>query len=134
DARQSWTTRSMWLNGIVFLGGLATFLFLSMRAGDWSGLYYTPFSNLEPAWQIVVAVIGIALLFYLHFLLRRLAGLSVLRRLRRHTGSKDDALVTTAFETNLNSWWSSLIPSRPLGWTGRTRRRLDSLIAGTGEL
>lgn len=134
DARQTWTTRSMWLNGIVFLGGLAIFLFLSIRTGDWNGLYYTPFSNLELTWQIVVAGIGIALLIYLHALLRRLAGRSVLHRLRRHAGSEDDALVIAAFAANLNSWRSSFNASRPLGWTGRTRRKLDTLIAGTGEL
>lgn len=134
DARQTWTTRSMWLNGIVFLGGLAVFLLLSIQAGDWNGLYYMPFANLEITWQIVVAGVGIALLIYLHSLLRRLAGRSVLRRLRRHAGSEDDALVIAAFESNLNSSWSSFIPSRPLGWTGRTRRKLDALIAGTGEL
>lgn len=134
DARQTWSTRSMWLNAIVFAGGLGAFVFFSMRAGAWSGLYFTPFSSLDRIWQIAVAVAGSALLIYLYFMLRRLAGLSVLRRLRRHSNSTDDTQVATAFEVNLNSWWSSLIASRPLGWTGRTRRKLDTLIAGTGEL
>jgi hypothetical protein len=133
DARQTWMSRSMWLNGVVFLGGLAIFLFVSIGAGDWSGLYYTPFSNLEITWQVVVAAIGVSLLLYLYFLLRRVAGHSVLRRLRRHANSKDDVQVIAAFEKNLNSMWSSFIPSRPLGWTGRTRRKLEALIAGTGQ-
>lgn len=134
DARQTWSTRSMWLNAIVFIGGFAAFFISSIRADAWHGLYFTPFSNLDIALQLVAAVIGLALLIYLNSMLRRLAGLSVLRRLRRHNNSKDDAQVITAFEVNLNSWWSSLIPSRPLGWTGRNRRKLDKVIAGTGEL
>lgn len=134
DVRQTWSTRSMWLNTIVFVAGLVAFIFFSTRGDAWHGLYFTPFSNLDHTWQIVVAIVGIALLIYLHFTLRRLAGLSVLRRLRSQTSSKDHDQVTTAFEVNLNSWWSSQIPSRPRGWTGRTRRKLDALIAGTGEL
>jgi hypothetical protein len=134
DARQTWSARSMWLNAIVFGGGLAAFVFFSIRAGGWNGLYFTPFSNLELTWQVAVAIIGIVLLIYLYSVLRRLAGFTVLRGLRKHTSNKDDAQVTSAFEVNLNSWWSSFIPSRPLGWTGRTRRKLDTLIAGTGEL
>lgn len=134
DARQTWSTRSMWLNGIVFGGGLAVFLYYSIRAEVWHGLYFTPFSDLAIPLQFVVATVGAAALIYLNSTLRRLAGASVLRRLRRHGNSKDDTLVIIAFETNLNSWWSSLIPSRPLGWTGRNRRKLDTVIAGTGEL
>lgn len=134
DARQTWLSRSMWMNGVVFLGGLAVFLYMSIGAGDWNGLYYTPFSNLLPAWQIGAAVIGLFLLLYLYLLLRRVAGRSVLRRLRRHKNSKDDAQVIAAFEKNLTSLSSPLMTARPLGWTGRTRRKLDALIAGSGEL
>ncbi len=134
DARQTWSSRSLWLNAIVFVGGLAAFLFYSIRAQAWHGLYFTPFSDLDIPMQFAVAAIGAAILIYLNSTLRRLAGQSVLNRLRRHSNSKDDALVITAFEANLNSWWSSLIPSRPLGWTARSRRKLDTVIAGTGEL
>ena len=134
DVRQTWSSRSMWLNAIVFVGGFAAFVFFSLRAGAWSGFYFTPFSSLDRTWQLALAVAGGALLIYLYFMLRRLAGLSVLQRLRRHSSNKDDAQVTAAFEMNLNSSWSSLSASRPLGWTGRTRRKLDTLIAGTGEL
>lgn len=134
DVRQSWGTRSMWLNSIVFGGALAAFLFISIRAGVWHGLYFTPFSNLDIPVQFAVAALGVAGLLYLNSMLRRMAGLSVLRRLRRHSSSKDDAQLTAAFEANLNSWWSSLIPSRPLGWTARSARKLDTVIAGTGEL
>lgn len=134
DVRQTWSTRSMWLNVIVFACGFAAFLFYSISAGGWHGLYYTPFSDLEIPWQIAAAAIGGAVLIYLNSLLRRLAGLSVLRSLRRHTNSKDDVQIVTAFEVNLNSWWSSFVASRPLGWTGRNRRKLDTLIAGTAEL
>lgn len=134
DARQTWSTRSLWLNGIVFASGLAAFLFYSIRAEAWHGLYFTPFSDLAIPIQVAVASAGVALLLYLNSTLRALAGQSVLRRLQRHSNSKDDKLVITAFEANLNSWWSSLIPSRPLGWTARSRRKLDTVIAGTGEL
>ena len=134
DARQTWSTRSMIFNAIVFGGGLAAFLYYSISAGAWRGLYFTPFSDLDIPVQFVVAAIGAALLIYLNSMLRRLAGESVLRRLRRHKTGNDDSLVIKAFEANLNSWWSSFIPSRPLGWTARNRRRLDAVIAGTGEL
>lgn len=134
DARQTWMSRSLWLNGAVILGGLAIFLYLSIRSGSWIGLTYMPFANLEPVWQVVVAAVGVSLLAYLYFLLRRLAGRSVLRRLRRHARSKDDAQVIAAFEKNLNSLRSSFAPFRPLGWSGHTRRKLDALISGTGEL
>tara|TARA_R110001592_G_scaffold329773_1_gene611684 strand:+ start:175 stop:1614 length:1440 start_codon:yes stop_codon:yes gene_type:complete len=134
DVRQTWSSRSMWLNGIVLGGGLAAFLYYSVRAGAWHGLYFTPFSDLGVPFQIVVAIIGTALLIYINSMLRRLAGLSVLQKLRRHSTSKDDNLVINAFEANMNSWWSSLTPSTPLGWTARNRRKLEAIIAGTGEL
>jgi len=134
DARQTWSTRSMWLNGVVFLVAFVALLFFSIRAGAWSGLHFTPWSNLDPNWRMGVAAAVLVLLVYLYSLLRRLAGQSVLRRLRRHTTSKDDAQVAAAFAANLDSWWSIFSASRPLGWSGRTQRKLDALIAGTGEL
>lgn len=134
DVRQTWASRSTWLNAIVFGGGLVAFLYATLGTDAWHGFYFTPFSDLAIPLQIVVAVIGVALLLYLNSWLRRLAGLSVLRGLRRHNNGKDDAQLATAFEANLNSWWSSLLPSRPLGWSARNRRKLDTLIAGTGEL
>jgi hypothetical protein len=34
-----------------------------------------------------------------------------------------------AFEKNLEAFWPSMSPGRPSGWSGRTRRKLDNLIA-----
>ncbi len=132
--RQNWTRRSVWLNAVVFLAILAGFIYWSISSDAWNGMYFTPFTNLEPTWQVVAAVALVAVLFYLHLVLRKIAGLSVLRRLRRHAETKDDQLVAAAFETNLKSWRTALSPSRPLGWTGRTRRKLDALIGGTAGL
>lgn len=134
DAKQTWSTRSMWLNCIVFGSALAAFAYYSFRADLWHGLFFTPFSNLNIPLQYLVAALGVALVIYVNSMLRRLAGLSVLSRLRRHNNSKDDAQVIAAFEGNLNSNWSSFFASRPLGWSGGTQRKLDAVIAGTGEL
>lgn len=134
DVRKTWSSRSMWLNAIVFVGGFAAFLITTIRASMWHGLYFTPFSDLNIPLQVIAAAVGVTLLIYLNSFLRRLAGLTVLNRLRRHNNSKDDAQVTAAFEANMNSWWSSLFSSHPLGWSGRNSRKLDAIIAGTGEL
>jgi GTPase SAR1 family protein len=129
-ARRHWRRRTLWLSLGVF-GTLAVlFLAWSIGAGHWDGLRYTPVAELDTLAQIVIAVAAVLVLGYLYVLLKRLAGHSVQRSLKRDStlGNHRDAL-SRAFSGNMKAWWRSLASSQPRGWTRRTRRQLDEVMA-----
>lgn len=130
EARRLWSRRTGWLDLGVFGALLVLFLYFSLRSGAWDGFRFTPIADLATPLQIIAGVVGLGCAAYLHVLLRRLAGHSVLRWLRKSEAPAGDrdALVR-AFESNLQSLWHSHMSTRPRGWTRRSRRRLDDVIA-----
>lgn len=126
--RRSWRRRSWWLNGIAFGVIIALFLVWSIGTGAWEGLNFTPFARLSPFMQGVVAVVVLAAAVYLYMLMRRLAGRSVQRAIRRDESlGNDREPLARAFGFNLKAWWHS--SSRPRGWSKRLSRKVDSIIA-----
>ncbi len=128
-ARQLWNKRTVGLDLGVFGGLLVLFLYWTIAGGYWDGWRLTPVANLATPLQVMLAVVGIGCAGYLHVALRRLAGRSVLRRLKRDDSlGGDREAVARAFKYNLDSLLSSHFSNRPRGWSARTRRRLDNLI------
>jgi len=130
EARRRWRQRTLWLTLIVF-GVLAAGLgYWTLSQGYWDGFRFTPIAGLDDIVRIALLVVGLAAAGYLYLLLRKLAGHSVLRRLRRDTSLGDDReTICRAFSANLKAWWRSVLSDQPRGWSGRTRRQLDALLA-----
>lgn len=130
DARRSWRRRTLWLNLSVFGTLLALFLGWSIGSGLWDGLRFTPVAGLDTTNQIVLAALAFVVLAYLHLSLKGLAGRWVLRALQRNDAlDRDRDAVVSAFRNNLGAWWRSPASSRPRGWTWRTQRQLDAVLA-----
>jgi hypothetical protein len=130
EARRRWRRRTLWLSLSVF-GTLATlFVAWSIGAGQWDGWRYLPLAQLEPPTQVILGFVVVMVTGYLYLVLKRLAGRSVQRTLRRDSslGDDRDALIN-AFRSNMQAWWRSLASSQPRGWTRRTRRQLDQVMA-----
>lgn len=128
--RRIWRRRNWWLNGISFAAIIALFLVLSISAGGWDGLRFTPFADLSSLRQGVIAAAVLVAAVYLYLFLRRVAGRSVQRAIRKDEslGKYREALIR-AFSFNQKAWWHSLASSRPRGWGNRASRRVDGIIA-----
>jgi hypothetical protein len=112
--------------GAIFIG----FAFWSLSTGAWNGLVFTPLATFAPTTQLLLSAAVMVALVILYSRLRLMAGRSVLRKLQRDARPAEDARrVAMAFEKNLEAFWPSMSPGRPSGWSGRTRRKLDNLIA-----
>ncbi|MFW6093966.1 MAG: dynamin family protein [Pseudomonadota bacterium] len=130
-ARRSWRRRTLW-GSVALLAVLAAgFLAWSIAGGYWDGLRFTPIAELSGTTQIIVTLVVVAVLAYLHVLVKRLAGRTVARSLQRDASVRGDdrELLQKAFAGNRKAWWRSLASSQPRGWTRRTRRQLDAVLA-----
>jgi len=128
-ARRLWNKRTLGLDLGVF-GALAVlFFYFTIAGGYWEGWRLTPFANLDAPLQLIVAAVGLGLAGFLHVTLRRMAGRSVLRRLKRDESlGEDREAIVRAFQYNLDSVFNAFLSNRPRGWSGRTRRRLDNVL------
>lgn len=128
--RRLWRRRTWWLNGVTFGVIIALFLIWSIGTGAWEGLTLTPFAQLSTLMQGVVAAVVLVAAVYLYMLMRRLAGRSVERAIRRDESlGKYREPLTRAFGFNRQAWWHSQASSRPRGWSKRMSRKVDSIIA-----
>lgn len=129
-ARHSWFKRSRWLNGVVFGAIFIGFAYWSLTSDIWDGFIFTPLTAFPPLVQLLIGGAVIAGLGIIYSRLRMMAGRSVLRKLQRDNRPGDDGRrLAMAFEKNLQSWRPNFTGERPDGWTGRTQRKLDTLIA-----
>lgn len=130
DARGRWNKRTLGMDLAVF-GTLALlFVYFTVAGGHWEGWRLMPIADLDPTLQIIVAAFGLGIAGFVHAVLHRTAGRSVLRRLERDESlGEDRAAIVRAFRYNLDSQFWSNFSNRPRGWSGRTRRRLDKVIA-----
>ncbi|MEQ8992802.1 MAG: hypothetical protein RLO46_13360, partial [Pseudomonadales bacterium] len=130
DARRSWRRRTLWLSLGVFGSLLTLFLGWSITSDLWEGVRFTPIAGLDTTTQIILAVLALVVLAYLYLNLKSLAGRWVVRALSRDEAlGRDRDAVVSAFRDNLRAWWRSPASSRPRGWTWRTRRQLDTVLA-----
>jgi hypothetical protein len=91
---------------------------------------FTPVADLDRITQVVMAAGVLAVIAYLYHLLRRLAGAWVLAGVRRNDAlGEDREALSKAFAANLEGWWRSLATAQPRGWTRRTRKQLEAVLA-----
>lgn len=129
-AHKLWNKRTSALDLGVFGALLLVFLYFTISGGYWEGWRLTPFADLATPMKIIVAVVVLGIVVYLHSILRKAAGRSVLRRLKHdETLGEDRDPIVRAFKYNLESTLNAYFSSRPRGWSGRTRRRLENVIA-----
>ena len=130
EARRTWQRRTLWLTLSVFGVLAAGLAYWSISGGYWDGLNFTPVTGLDDIAQIALLGVALVAVFYLYHVLRRLAGRTVLRGLRRDASLGDDQeALSHAFASNVKGWWHSLLSNKPRGWSWRTRRQLEALLA-----
>lgn len=132
-ARRAWRKRLLWLDGIVFGGGLLALLALSAALGYWQGLSFEApwltYLSARPLLLWAAVIVVAAGLFQLHRELRRLAGRSVLKNLRKaSTPGATFERLANAFEFNIHSWRPVLMDA-PVGWGPLSARRLDAILS-----
>ncbi len=134
QARNLWMSRSRWTNGIVFGLAIALFFYITLTGDAWDGFAFQPVAELDRPFQIAAGV-GVALLaLFIYSRLRRLAGMSVLRGLKRDdTLGADKGPLLRAFESQLDA---RMLPfsGKLSGWSPRVRKKLDKLIGETDRL
>jgi hypothetical protein len=131
-ANASWKRRVAWLDGIIFglLGALL--LAWTIYAGYWQGLRFAPpwMDTLtgHPALGWGALAVVVALVVYVHFLIRKGAARMVAARLKRDAslGSERDWVIR-AFAKNTRPWrWAFF--TRPAGWGHRSRRQIAQVL------
>ncbi len=134
-ARHTWFRRARWLNGVVFGAMIIALAYWSITSDLWDGFVFTPLAAFPGLLQWLIGGGVIVVLGMLYSRLRLMAGRSVLRKLKRDNRPGDDGKrLAMAFEKNLASWRPNVASGRPDGWTGRTQRKLDTLIASADVL
>jgi len=135
EAKELWMSRSHWTNGITFGLAIGLFLYVTITGGAWDGYVFLPLAGLNPMLQALTGVgVAVAVLFA-YSRLRRLAGQSVLRHLRRDDSlGADQAPLIRAFETQLDAVVAPLLPRRLAGWSTRIQKKLDKLIGDSEVL
>lgn len=129
-ARGVWQRRTLWLCVSVFGVLLVAFLMWSIGNGHWENFRFTPIAARSDVVQVIIAVLGLVAATWLYVTLRRLAGRSVVRTLKKEMEpGPERADVLSGFSDNLHARWRSVASSQPKGWTRRTRNRLDDVLA-----
>lgn len=117
------------------VGALAVVaLALSIWLGYWQGLRFAP------PWGGTVAgspvlfwgsiVIGLAVIVQIHRMARRWAMRPLIARIGKDTALGEYAeYVQKAFRKNVGAWWRPFFIERPMGWSGRTRKKIEAILA-----
>ncbi|MEO0973303.1 MAG: dynamin family protein, partial [Pseudomonadota bacterium] len=137
EARRWWKRRSIILDGIV-LGGLTLAAFAaSVVFGWWEGVTLTPpwtsLTERFPLANWILLAILLAVLGYLHVVLRRVAS----RQTVKHYGEKLEgnphkSWILNAIGKNTSGWMLA-VADQPIGWGPLTRRKLDTVLANAGR-
>ena len=129
-ALQRWRQRTLWGDGIA----LGLLLILSLAGTIQIGYWSSPAA--QPGWVATLISLSLDLVFLavllaiaagIHFGIRRLAALSLVRSLRPEAealGIRGDLMA--AFERSTKPW-RTLLTSSPTGWTGAAKRRLAQI-------
>ena len=134
QAISNWRKRVLWTDGILMGALLLVLLSLTIRAGYWTGLSFTPpwmqeGSNPLIPW-LVLGGIGLVLLL-IHFGVRSIAAKTLLRSLRKESAKADlKGDIAGAFLRSTKPWRSIFLKS-PAGWGRRVHRKLTQVIQDT---
>ncbi|WP_303902651.1 dynamin family protein [Thiohalomonas denitrificans] len=135
EAIGRWRRLTLGLDAVLLLVVLTAFLVITIQAGYWEGLRFTaPWfqSLMENAnLGIAVAVVLVALLAYLHHIMRNIAGRRVLKWLTAQAESSlDRASLAGAFRKSTR-FWHRPFSQTPIGWGRRARKRIARVVADT---
>ena len=133
SAKASWKRGVLWLDTVVF-GALAlAFAAWTVSAGYWAGFAFSaPWFDfiLSTPWLLAVtAVLAVAGVGYLHYLMRSLSARFVARRISRNPEMGEErAWVARAFAHN-SKGWRTIVTASPAGWSRSARRRIAQVSA-----
>lgn len=133
SAMRRWRARTLIVDTLLL--GIAGVLFLiwSIQSGHWQGLTY------DPEWLAIVegelhwgaeAILGVlaGVALAVHFSVRKLAAMSVLRWLRKQVARKNPpGNLVTAFQSN-SRFFRPVILGRAAGWGKRARQQIDEVL------
>ena len=136
-----WRRRVLRLDAVVFglLGALVGGW--TLWTGEWEGLSFSHpawagLFDLDPLWRLVLLAAALAAGGYVHARLRARAARAVLARLAKQPrddhGTQFADSLPRAFRNSAGGW-RSIFWRRPVGWEGRSRRRVaDVLLEANG--
>ncbi|HHZ87491.1 MAG TPA: dynamin family protein [Chromatiaceae bacterium] len=126
-----WRRRTLITEAVLIALFIAALGTLSVQLGYWSGFTFSApwLSSLgsNPAYLYTAAGIGAGLLTANHFLCRRFARRSLLRRLQKTAAPPR---VAAAFARSTR-WWRSLLNRNPAGWGFRSKHSLNQILDNT---
>lgn len=135
EALQKWKRRVIWWDAIVFSLVAALVLGLTIEAGYWDGLRFSPpwlgeGSN-GHAILFAIVVIGFLILLAIHYGIRHLAARSLNRWLRKQADTLDlRGNLINAFHHSTR-FWRSIFSGKPAGWGRGSRKRIRKVIQDT---
>jgi len=135
EALRRWRRRTLILDAVVFGLLLAALIAGSIKAGYWHGLSFNPpwLQTLLGSTRLWVstAVVAVALVVYIHYLIRARAAKAVKRWIG--TQAEDpihQAGLVRAFMKNTRAW-RTIFAQAPVGWGRRAQKRIKSVVART---
>ncbi len=132
-ALQQWRQRTLTLDGIALLllalgGG-----YFAIESGDsgWAMVDWLQTLAANPVWGPTTLAMVVAVLFYIHHILRRWAQQSVLKWVAAQGRSDSDSEQLCGAFRRSTARWCSIFQKLPCGWGKRVKRRLDKVIGET---
>ncbi len=126
-AMKRWKKRVIITDFVVFIPIIIGLIALSVMAGYWQGFTFNPpwlSAVTENKWLGVGAIV-LALL--LAFLLHQFIRSKLVNGIAKKLGTDDSfGNVATAFRRNTR-WWRSIFKTNPVGWSNKTRQKLDGI-------
>ena len=127
-----WGRAVVWTDLAVFLLILMALVALSIWAGYWTGLQFSPpwwdAWTGSPLWMALTALAVLGSLIYLHAGVRKLVAGRIIRKLgRKMPHSPEGQRLLAAFRRNTR-YWRSVFARQPVGWGQGSRKRLHRIL------
>jgi len=124
---QRWRQRVLWLDGLMLALVAAVVLGVGVGTDLLAGVSLDAMLG-DPVTTAIVVAVVLVLLGYGHFRIRKWAAGQVIRRtLAEIPETSRHAGYARAFRRN-TQWWRTIFAKNPLGWSGRTARKLERLV------
>ncbi len=133
-ALAKWRKRVLWGDGVLMGGLMLVLLGLTIKAGYWTGLSFTPpwmqeGSNPVVPWLVLGGIVIVLLL--IHYGVRSISAKTLMGSLRKEkskSGLKGN--IAGAFQRSTKPW-RSIFRRSPAGWGRKARKQLTQVIQDT---